>query len=209
MRLSEMAEAYPRLKQYVEFLKDYLTRPPEEVEVYKMDEAEKLGYQVDERMLGAAAGDKLFFKEVPPDVNTFIHELIHLCKKPPVVHEEVFAYDLTNIIIFCVEKDIKCDPFKLFTLRVEDIERVLRKYGIGSIEEYYTVAGIIPINYIIEFDESGRVASVAPSAELLSHPERERIIVETFIIELAGGVPFYAEGSVEERILIDLCRLCA
>lgn len=206
MRLSEFVRKYPEFKPYVDFLSEFLERSPNEIEVYWLREIERFGYALSERMLGSALRpDKLFFREIPPSIHTFIHELIHLCRKPEDVLEEVYAYNLANLVMFCVKNNVKCNPFKLFVLRIEDIERVLRKYGISSIEEYYTLTGIIPVGYALV--ERGDATWVAPGEELLKSPDYERRVVEIFVTELVAGIPFYAENSLEMRILLDLCYL--
>ncbi|MEM1792684.1 MAG: hypothetical protein QXE92_00390 [Thermofilaceae archaeon] len=43
--------------------------------------------------------------------------------------------------------------------------------------------------------------------ELLKSPDYERRVVEIFVTELVAGIPFYAENSLEMRILLDLCYL--
>ncbi|MEM3974899.1 MAG: hypothetical protein QW320_11075 [Ignisphaera sp.] len=208
MKLSEFLERYPEYKPYVDVLTDYLMVPPEEVEVGTLGDLEKLGYAVSERVVGSALPpNKLFFREIPPPLYVFIHELIHLCRKPPIVHEEVYASNLVELVAFCAEKRIRCNPFSLFELSVEDVVSVLRKHGFRSIEEYYSIFGIIPFNYEVVFDETGKMISIKPSAALLKHPERDRLIVETFVSELIAGIPYYAENSVELRILMDLIEL--
>ncbi|MEM1830532.1 MAG: hypothetical protein QXJ97_03250 [Desulfurococcaceae archaeon] len=208
MKLSEFVEKYPGYKPYVELLRDFMMESPEKIDVHTFSEAIELGYTVGENVLGfAVPPDKVFFREIPPELHTFIHELIHLCRKPPIVHEEMYAYNLINLIIFCVEKRIKCKPFALFTLTVNDIERVLRKYGIQSIEEYYLLLGIIPFDYVVEFDSEGRMIGVKPSEALLRNPRSERRVVEVFVTELISGIPYYTDDSLEVRILLDLIEI--
>lgn len=208
MKLAEFLEKYPEYKPYVEVLADFLAVSPEEIEVATLEDLRRLGYAVSERVVGSALPpNRLFFREIPPPLHVFIHELIHLCRKPPIVHEEVYASNLVELVVFCAEKRIKCNPFSLFELSVEDVVSVLRKHGIQSIEEFYNIMGIVPVNYDVVFDEKGRVITVEPSTALLKHPERDRLIVETFISELIAGIPYYAENSVELRILMDLIEL--
>lgn len=203
MRLSEFVRKYPEFKPYVDFLSDFLERPPDEIEAYSLEEIERFGCAHNERMLGSALWpDKLFFREMPPSTYVFIHELIHLCKKPEGVPEEMYAYNLVDQVMFCVEKEIKCNPFKLFKLRIEDIERVLERYSISSVEEYYTLVGIVPVGYTLV--ERDGAAWVAPSEELLRSPDYERKVTEIFVTELVSGIPFYTENSTEARILLDL-----
>lgn len=205
MKLSEFIERYPEYKPYVEFLKSFLVKPVEEIDVHTFSEAVELGYTVDERSLGfAEPPGRVFFKEMPPPLHVFIHELIHLCRKPSTVHEEMYAYNLINLIIFCVERRIKCNPFALFTLTVNDIERVLRKYGVQSIEEYYLVFGIMPFDYVIDFDEEGKIVRIKPSGDLIRDSHYERRVVEVFVTELIAGIPYYTDESLEAKVLLDL-----
>ncbi|MEM4501468.1 MAG: hypothetical protein QW512_04995 [Thermofilaceae archaeon] len=208
MKLSEFVVVFPEYRPYVEFLRKFMKKPPEEVEVYSFREALELEYAVDGRALGFALPPaRVFFRDIPPPVPVFIHELVHLCEKPPVVHEEVYAGNLVNLVVFCVEREVRCDPFALFTLKIEDVEGVLRKYGIQSIEEYYLIFGVIPFEYVVEFDSEGRIVGVKPGEVLLRSLDYERRVVEVFVTMLVSGIPFYAEGSVEERVLLDLCAL--
>ncbi|MEM1913962.1 MAG: hypothetical protein QW067_12550 [Thermofilaceae archaeon] len=208
MKLSEFIERYPEYKPYVELLRDFMMESPEKIDVHTFSEAVELGYVAGENVVGfAVPPSKVFFREVPPPLHVFIHELVHLCEKPPVVHEEVYADNLVNLVVFCVERGVRCDPFALFTLKIEDVEGVLRKYGIRSIEEYYLIFGVIPFDYEVVFDSEGRIVSVKPSAELLERYDYERRVVEVFVTMLVSGIPFYAKGSVEERVLLDLCSL--
>ncbi|MEM2197290.1 MAG: hypothetical protein QW290_09445 [Sulfolobales archaeon] len=208
MKLSEFIEKYPGYKPYVEFLKNFFEKPVDEIYVYSFGEAAELGYVAGENVMGFAdPPDKVFFREMPPPLHTFIHELIHLCRKPPIVGEEVYAYNLVNLVIFCVEKGIKCNPFALFTLTVNDIERVLRKYGVQSIEEYYLVFGIMPFDYVIDFDEEGKIVRIKPSGDLIRDSHYERRVVEVFVTELIAGIPYYTDESLEAKILLDLIRV--
>jgi len=208
MKLSEFIEKYPEYKPYVELLKNFFEKPVDEIEMHSFMEATRYKYIIDENILGfAVPPNEVFFRDIPPDLHVFIHEMIHLCKKPPVTSEEIYAYNLVNLVVFCVEKRIKCNPFALLTLTVSDIERVLSKYGIESIEEYYNIAGIIPVNYVVDFDEEGKMVGIKPSRELLEHPGRDRIIVETFISELVAGIHYYTDESIETKILLDLIEI--
>ncbi|MEM1842234.1 MAG: hypothetical protein QXL19_07645 [Ignisphaera sp.] len=204
MKLSEFLERYPEYRPYVDVLIDYLMAPPEEIEIGTPEDLEKLGYTVSDRVVGLALPpNKLFFREIPPSLYVFVHELIHLCNKPPIVHEEIYASNLVELVVFCAEKRMKCNPFALFELSVEDIENVLKKYGIQTIEEYYMIIGIVPVNYELVLDEAGKI-SIKPNTMLMNHPERDRIIVELFVSELIAGIPYYTENSIELQVLLDL-----
>ncbi|MEM3213320.1 MAG: hypothetical protein QXX88_00340 [Metallosphaera sp.] len=204
MRLSEFIERYPLYKPYVNLLKEFMERSPEEIEVYSFEEGSRLGYEVGEGVLGfVIPPDKVFFREMPPPLHVFIHELIHLCRKPSSVHEEVYAYNLVNLVIFCVERGIRCNPFSLYTLKIEDIERVLKRYGIRSIDEYYQVEELLEVYPEIE------IIRIPMIPEEIFRRIRlpERILVQTFVSELITGIPRYSEGSVKMKILTDLINI--
>lgn len=204
LRLSEFIERYPLYKPYVNLLKEFMERSPEEIEVYSFEEGSRLGYEVGEGVLGfVIPPDKVFFREMPPPLHVFIHELIHLCRKPPSVHEEVYAYNLVDLVIFCVERGIRCNPFSLYTLKIEDIERVLKRYGIRSIDEYYQVEELLEVYPEIE------IIRIPMIPEEIFRRIRlpERILVQTFVSELITGIPRYSEGSVKMKILTDLINI--
>lgn len=204
LRLSEFIERYPLYKPYVNLLKEFMERSPEEIEVYSFEEGSRLGYEVGEGVLGfVIPPDKVFFREMPPPLHVFIHELIHLCRKPSSVHEEVYAYNLVNLVIFCVERGIRCNPFSLYTLKIEDIERVLKRYGIRSIDEYYQVEELLEVYPEIE------IIRIPMIPEEIFRRIRlpERILVQTFVSELITGIPRYSEGSVKMKILTDLINI--
>ncbi|MEM4593377.1 MAG: hypothetical protein QW196_08265 [Sulfolobales archaeon] len=204
MKLSEFLERYPHLKPYFNVLSRFLYRPAHEIEVYSFSEARARGIALDERALGVAIPpDILMFREIPPPIDVFIHELIHLCRKPDVVHEEVYAYNLINLVMFCAEREIECNPFALFTLSVDEIESVLRRYGIQFIEEYFALLGVMPLFP----DENEEYFALLQDARLDESHRRRLVMV--FIAGLIAGIQHYPPGSLMEKILLDLIDLTA
>jgi len=79
------------------------------------------------------------FRQNPPDILTFLHEVIHLAGGG-----EVEAYNYVTFLRYAVENDLPpFDLFKLSELKREDVEEVLREFGIDSIEEYFKLEGIL------------------------------------------------------------------
>ena len=186
MKLLDFIEKYPQLKPIYEILKEYLMANPENIMVYPIEKMRDFGYEPKDNAYGSALPpDKLFFREIPPHPNTFAHELIHLCIKPPDIPEEVYGYNLAGVIVFMAENNIKnVNPFKLFHLTEKDIIDVLKKHGFNSIEDYYLVIGVLPPTHELHPTEKG--------LELKRDPRyTTRDIILMFLAEIIGGLPYF------------------
>ena len=192
--LSEFLNKYQHLRKYYEFLKCFLPNP-DEIKVGNFHSLREEGVIVRETVMACAIPpNKLFFRYFPPSEYTFVHELIHLCKKYNE-HEEVYAYNLADAVIYLAERGIQSiDIFKLFELSIAEIERTLREIGFESIEEFYKIMGIIPLTHKIEDDEIVREENIT-----------DKQVVVAFITELVAGLDhFKTYRHIFER-LISLC----
>jgi hypothetical protein len=147
---------------------------------------------VHERVLGFAIREKncIYFRDVPPDPVTFAHELIHLCMKSSDTDEEVYAYNLAQLVVMLAERKIvpKRNPLVLFeSVTLNDILVALSEaygYQFRDIAEYFQLIGVIPAFMIVEMAPDGRVLmKVDPR-----YSEKE--IAVMMIINLIGGAPF-------------------
>jgi len=197
MKIEELIKHNPILQKIYDILKPYLI--DQNIEVYKLEDLQKFGFKPRPTVIACALPpNKLFFSYLPDPV-TFAHELIHLCKKPNDIDEEIYGYNLATIIIFMAEREIRANPFKLFQLSIEQIESILRKYGFNSIEEFYEVQGIIPHTHKLTIDEKGRLKFVRDKRY------SDKDIVITFVTEISAGLPYF---PICEKILIDLLEFC-
>jgi hypothetical protein len=147
---------------------------------------------VHERILGFAIREKncIYFRDIPPDPITFAHELIHLCTKSSDTDEEVYAYNLAQLVVMLAEKNVvpKRNPLALFeSVALSDVLATLSEtYGcqFRDIAEYFQLIGVIPAFIIVEEDSDGRTRmKVDPR-----YSEKE--VVAMTIISLIGGAPF-------------------
>jgi hypothetical protein len=153
---------------------------------------EKADVEAHEFVLGFAVREKnyIYFRDIPPDPITFAHELIHLCTKSSDTDEEVYAYNLAQLVVMLAEKNVvpKRNPLTLFeSVTLSDILTALSEaygYQFRDIAEYFRLIGVIPAFMIVEEDSDGRAfMKVDPR-----YSEKE-IVVMT-IINLIGGAPF-------------------
>jgi hypothetical protein len=153
---------------------------------------ERADVEAHEFVLGFAVREKnyIYFRDIPPDPITFAHELIHLCTKSSDTDEEVYAYNLAQLVVMLAEKNVvpKRNPLALFeSVTLSDVLATLSKtYGcqFRDIAEYFQLIGVIPAFIIVEEDSDGRTRmKVDPR-----YSERE--VVAMTIINLIGGAPF-------------------
>ena len=184
MNLKEFVEKYPQFKKVFNFLKEYLEEKPENIKIYSFKEAAKQGFRIRETVEAfVVKPDKVYFRHIPPDLYTFTHELIHLCKKDNDIEEEVYAYNLVEAVIYVAENDIKANIFKLFNLTRKDIEKVLKELGFSNIEEFYQVLGVIPTTHTLIPSENGlKIVQKEGVAE--------KHVVIMFITEIIGGLKY-------------------
>jgi hypothetical protein len=162
--------------------------PPPDA-IYLLDKAD---VEVHEHVLGFAVRESycVYFRDVPPDPVTFAHELIHLCTKNSDTDEEVYAYNLAQLVVMLAEKNVTPvrNPLVLFeSATLSDILTALSEaYGsqFRDITEYFQLIGVIPAFMTLEQASDGRaVLKVDP------HYNEKDIVVMT-IISLIGGAPF-------------------
>ncbi len=179
MRLSKFLDYYPEFRKYYEVLKDHLP-PLESIFVGGFAELEREGIIPRPMVFGyTIKPNKLFFRFLPPSKSVFIHELIHLCDKGGK-YEELYAYNLIELIKLMAEEGIRGNPFRLFDLSIDEIEAVLKEFGFDSIEEFHIAQGLIPPIYEIEAGKLKR-------AEWATDKE----IVVVFISELVAGFKYF------------------
>jgi hypothetical protein len=153
---------------------------------------EKADVEAHEFVLGFAVREKnyIYFRDVPPDPVTFAHELIHLCTKSSDTDEEVYAYNLAQLVVMLAEKNITPmrNPLTLFeSVILSDILTALSEaygYQFRDITEYFQLIGVIPAFMTVEEGPGGRTLLKADPR----YSEKE-IAVMT-IISLIGGAPF-------------------
>ncbi len=162
--------------------------PPDAIHLLERADVEG----VHERVLGFAVRESncIYFRDVPPDPVTFAHELIHLCTKSSDTDEEVYAYNLAQLVVTLAERNVvpKRNPLALFeSVTLSDVLAALSEaYGcqFRDVAEYFQLIGVIPAFMIAEEDSNGRtLMKVDPR-----YSEKE--IVAMTIISLIGGVPF-------------------
>ena len=163
--------------------------PPPDA-IYLLEKADAEG--VHERVLGFAIRESncVYFRDVPPDPVTLAHELIHLCAKGSDTDEEVYAYNLAQLVVMLAERNVvpKRSPLALFeSVTLNDVLAALSEaygYGFRDIAEYFQFVGVIPAFIIMEETSDGRtLLKVDPR-----YSERE--IAAMTITSLIGGAPF-------------------
>lgn len=197
MNLKEFVKKYKQFENVFDFLEPFLEEKPERIKVYSFEEATKQGFKIRETVNAfVLKPDRVYFRYIPPDLVTFTHELIHLCRKDDDIDEEVYSYNLTEAVIYATEKCIKANIFSLFKLTREDIEKVLRDLGFRSIEEFYLWLGVIPTTH--ELVKNGATLTIKAKDGLT-----DDIIVQTFITEIVAGLRF---DSVCESVFLKILK---
>jgi len=183
--LEEFLEEFPNLRPIYDVLVNYL---PENIVVIR----QKLELRETVRAFAIKSPPTLYFQDIPPHPVIFAHELIHLANFERTEEEEIYAYNLSNVIVFMAERGIKANPFKLFDLTEEQVNAVLGEQGISSIEEFYNLVGCIPHTHTYTAEGLKRVDG-------LKWPD----VLITFLAELTGGIGF---EPLCERVLEGLLR---
>ncbi|MCS7387218.1 MAG: hypothetical protein NDF55_10915 [archaeon GB-1867-005] len=133
MNLKDYLEKHGIMNWY-EWATKYLKLPsPEEVEVLPYGT-----FKFQPTVNGFTGRDekgKLYvtFKNNPPNLETFSHELIHLAG-----HGEIYAFNLDVFLAYAIKHDLP--PFNvlaLLDLSLNQVESVLREFGFKSIDEYF------------------------------------------------------------------------
>ncbi|MEM2597525.1 MAG: hypothetical protein QXT50_02545 [Thermofilum sp.] len=167
------------MQPYVDFLARFLPVSVERIEVHTFEDEDTA------IVAFAVRPSKLFFRSLPPDPRILVHELIHLCEKPTPLDEEVYAWDFTELVMHLAEKGMSYNPFELFTLKMSDVLEVLKRHGINTIDDYYSLVGVIP-----------------PYASSTAPPP-EDLVVATFVIDLVTP-PW---DALRYSLLLDLLEL--
>jgi hypothetical protein len=179
--------------------------PPPDA-IYLLEKADAEG--VHERILGFAIWESncVYFRDVPPDPITFAHELIHLCAKGSDTDEEVYAYNLAQLVVMLAERNVvpKRNPLALFeSVTLNDVLKTLSEaygYHFRDVAEYFQFVGVIPAFITVEEGLDGRaLLKVDPR-----YSEKE-ITVMT-IISLIGGAPFDDSALAALLHLLDMKR---
>jgi hypothetical protein len=169
---------------------------------------EKADVEVHERVLGFAVRESncVYFRDVPPDPATFAHELIHLSIKHSDTDEEVYAYNLAQLVVMLAERNAvsKRNPLTLFeSVALSDVLKALSEaygYHFRDVTEYFQFVGVIPAFITVEEGLNGRtLMKVDPR-----YSEKE-ITVMT-IISLIGGAPFDDAALAALLRLLDMKR---
>lgn len=147
--------------------------------------------EVDRRILAFAVKEcnALWFRSEPPEPAVYTHELIHLCRKEAEVLEEIYATNLTYIVILmaCENVKPKKHPLELFekvTLKelMETIRKVY-KVKFKDIAEYFQQLGIVPTFCKLEV-VNGKITLK------INEKYDEKTIVITAISELIAGAQY-------------------
>ena len=146
-----------------------------------------------ETVFGATWPDEkiIWFRNQPPDLIDFAHELLHLIYVPNKVREleEVYSYNLAGLAIILAREDIipKVNIIRLFDFSEDDILMALRKVyntPFSSLEEYFQFIGVIPIFIKLKEGENGSIKFVR------DQKYNSRAVVIHVVTELAAGAEF-------------------
>lgn len=190
MKIEEFVEKYKHIKKYYLYLKKYTYK--QNIYIFSFDD--NSAYKVKDTVMAyAIPPNKIYFRIIPPPLEDFIHELIHLCKKPHTVNEEIYSYNLTNLIIYLVDNNINFNPFFIYSLSLKDIEREIQKYNFRTIEEFYEFYGLIPYTHNIDDDN-----------DLIARKEYDKKQLSiAFMTELIAGFRY---DRIFRDILLNLLR---
>jgi len=99
----------------------------------------------------------IWFREQPPPLSFFAHELLHLIDKD-IKLEEVYAYNLSSLAVILAKKDIipRKNIIRLFDVSEEQLLQAIRKaygYDFKNLEEYFSFIGVIPHVFEFEFSD--------------------------------------------------------
>lgn len=144
--------------------------------------------EADERVRGACWKDTkiLWFREQPPDPITFAHELLHLIEKGDLKLEEVYAYNLSALVVLMAEEGVvpPANPVRLFEASADAILEAINetyKFKFSSLAEYFLTIGVVP--YFVHLAWEGDSIQARGVREGLS----EREVAIEAVSELAAG----------------------
>lgn len=146
-----------------------------------------------ERTYGLCWRDRkeIWFRQQPPNYTDFAHELLHLVEGKEIELEEVYAYNLSHLVVMLAEKGIvpPVNPVRLFTDVTKDmVVEALReayKYPFKDLAEYFMTIGVIPPFLKLEYDpaQNGLVVKYNPE-----YDERSTVIMA--VSELVAGAEY-------------------
>jgi len=170
-----------------------------------------------ERVHGLCWRDKkeIWFRIQPPNYVEFAHELLHLIEGKEVELEEVYAYNLSHLVVMLAENNIDppVNPVRLFTdATVDMVLQVLRDvygYPFNDIAEYFEIIGVIPpflrldfdparndivFKYNPEYDE--RSIAIMTITELIAGAEYDRVMFDVVLKLLEKLAAKHGEHAV-------------
>lgn len=152
MKLREYVEKHQHLKPYLDAAVRCLPGISS-----RLDEVEvEAGVEMNEMIAGAVldGGRLVIFREDPPDINTFLHELVHLAGGG-----EEEAYTLTLLLRLCAEKGVTADLMRLMNLTFEQLDKLVEEVtGLKGLEEWYALRGVIHPGVVeLDVDEKGEL----------------------------------------------------
>jgi hypothetical protein len=146
-----------------------------------------------EHTYGLCWGDRkeIWFRNQPPSYMDFAHELLHLVEGKEVELEEVYAYNLSHIVVLLAERSIipPVNPVRLFTDATRDmVVEALReayRHPFRDLAEYFEIIGVIPPFLKLEHDP------VQNSLAVKYNPEYdERSVAILAVTELIAGAEY-------------------
>ena len=142
----------------------------------------------DESALAGCLADRrtVWFRSQPPPPAVFAHELVHLIEGKEPELEEVYAYNLSSLVVLLAERDITppANPVRIYrdTTLNTVLEAVRRayKYPFTSLREYFEFIGVLP-EFLNHFEE--RPATILAITEIISGAKYDKLMFNT-VIEL-------------------------
>ncbi|MFA4805203.1 hypothetical protein [Pyrococcus kukulkanii] len=176
-------------REVYEFMKkDLMVKLPDDIKVAAWPVVEKK-YRPRPTVLAIAEphSKTIAFRYTRPSLIDFIHELIHLAGG-----DEVYAADISPIILFAFKNRNKIktpiDIMKIFdAFTLEDLNKIVQKYGLKDIKDYYRVSGVVPYLYDPNYNR------------LPEYTEKDEVFA--FILEVSAGAPY---GYIHEKLMIDV-----
>jgi hypothetical protein len=140
---------------------------------------------------------EIWFRNQPPNYMDFAHELLHLVEGKEIELEEVYAYNLSHLVVMLAEKSITppVNPVRLFIdvtkdMIVEALREVYR-HPFRDLAEYFETIGVIPPFLKLEYDP------VQNSLAAKYNPEYdERSVAILAVTEIIAGAEY-------EKIMFD------
>lgn len=142
---------------------------------------------------------RLWFRGVPPSLETFAHELIHACgKRAERGLEEAFAYNLASFVALLARENMEppASPLLLYETEIsaggllEIINGFYARYGLrfASLAEFLRFHGILPTD----------VADLTSEGEfVIREGVPERAVVDHTLVEIL-------DGALYERHMLEL-----